>query len=124
MASDPLERLGEILVTRVRDKAIADWDKILDGRMKGNTATRVREELGRFGPNSNEVLASMVPRVVDTVLHHLLWTLEQEESLEVSLTIEGTSMPSARDASDGLCGELYGIRGWIARFSQERHDET
>ena len=123
MASSQLDRLGEILMTRVRDRAIGDWDKIIDGRMRGNTAEKVREELASSGRDATQVLTRMVPRVVDTVLHHLLWTLEQEPGLDLSVGVGETAGPSARDESDGLGGELYGSRGWIARFSKQRHEE-
>ncbi len=123
MAANALDILGEILMARVRDKAIGDWDRILDGRMKGSTAQKVRSELEAVSSDAPAVIAKMVPRIVDTTLHHLLWTLEQEDSLELSVEAEGESTPSIRDESDGLTGELYRARGWIARFSRERHEE-
>jgi hypothetical protein len=39
---DMLDKFGEILIQRVRDKAINDLEMILDGKMKG----RVRLRLG------------------------------------------------------------------------------
>ena len=123
MSGRSLDRLGELLMTRVRDKAISDWDKILDGRMKGATADRVRSELAAGTGEPVAILRRLIPLVVDTTLHHLLWTLEQEKSLNLSIGVEGDVIPSAREASDGLSGELYGTRGWIARFSTERHEQ-
>jgi hypothetical protein len=124
MSAQPLEKFGEILITRVRDKAISDWDRIISGKMKGDTARQVAAELQGVSPEVTEVLSKMIPRIVDTTLHHLLWTLEQQPNVRVSVELEGESVRSVREASDGLSGELYGRRGWIARFSGERHEQT
>ncbi len=123
MQDEPLDRLGQILMGRVRDKAIADWDRILDGRMKGETAELVRSELGAVAPGAKTFLHWVLPRIVDTTLHHLLWTLEQERSLRLGVEAEGSSVPDVSAVSDGLAGELYGSKGWIARFSAQRHEE-
>lgn len=124
MPNNVLDRLGEILITRVRDKTISDWDKILDGRMKGATAERVRAEIGAADATSASLCRRMIPRIVDTTIHHLLWTLEQEESIKLSFEFEGTVVSDACAESDGLSGELYGGHGWIARFSNERNEEV
>jgi hypothetical protein len=123
MSENPLDKLGELLMTRVRDKAIGDWDRILDGRMKGATAERARAELAADGGDHGAILHRLIPRIVDTTLHHLLWTLEQERSLNLAVDAEGAVVSSVREASDGLSGELYGRRGWIVRYSGERHEE-
>ena len=121
---NPLDALGEILMTQVRDKAIGDWDRIIDGRMKGRTADKIRAELDAASADASAVLRKMIPRIVDTTLHYLLWTLEQEHSLTLSIEADGETSPNIREESDGLSGELYGTRGWLCRFSQERHEES
>jgi len=123
MSDNCLDKFGELLMTHVRDKTIEDWDKIIDGRMKGLSAERVRKELIETGVDHSIILRKVIPRIVDTTLHHLLWTLEQESALNLSIETESDSFSNVCDASDGLSGELYGKRGWIARFSKERHEE-
>ena len=123
MFENALDRVGELLMSRVRDKAIGDWDRILDGRMKGSTADRVRAELAAYGPDCVSTVQQMIPKIVDTTLHYLLWMLEQERDLNLSVQVEGKWVTNLPDLSDGLSGELYGKRGWIARFSKERHEE-
>ena len=76
---NPLEAFGMFLMRRVRDKAIADWDKIVSGEMKGDSAARVQRELAEYGAEDIEVLRRLIPQIVDTTLHHLLWALEQDE---------------------------------------------
>jgi hypothetical protein len=93
---------------------------ILDGRMKGDLATKARQQLATFSEAQRQVFLSMVPPVVDTVLHHLLWALDQQEQIRVSVTVANQVIPSLKDISDGLAGELPTDQGWIARFSRER----
>jgi hypothetical protein len=123
MPSESLEKLGQTLIESVRDRAIADWDKIIDGRMKGLTANAVRAELEAASPDASAILAKVLPRIVDATLHNLLATLEREEALRLVVGLQNGSEVNAAEESDGLSGELYGQRGWIARFSKQRHNE-
>jgi len=123
MSNPSLEKLGELLMRRVRDKAIGDWEGIVTGEMRGTTGARVRQQLTAFGPQQTNVLLKLLPQIVDTTLHHLLWTLEQEQSVNLLAKDEHDVFYNAREASDGLAGELYGDQGWIARFSSKpKHD--
>lgn len=121
-----LDRFGELLMRRIRDEAISDWDMILDGTMKDERSQKVRAELAGLDFDSSQVafIRWLIPQVVDTTLHHLLWTLEQEETVNVAVKTEGAEIASLREASDGLAGELYSEDGWIARFSKERKGEV
>lgn len=113
---EALDRFGALLIERVRDKAIQDWAKILDGRMKGETAQGLYPYISQLEPRELALVRRLVPMIIDTALHHLLWTLEQEESVDISVRTERLLVPSLRGISDGLAGELY---GWILRFSMK-----
>ena len=64
-------------------------------------------------------IEGLLPEIVETVLHHLLWTLEQVEDVNISVHLPNGVVPSLREVSDGLAGELY---DWIPRFSsQSKH---
>jgi len=121
-AQTPLDYFGELLMRRVRDEAISDWDMIVDGRMKDEGSKIIRAELSHraFNKDQIDVIQWLVPQIVDTALHHLLWTLEQEENVDIAVKTRTKEVPSLREVSDGLAGELY---DWIPRFSKERHDE-
>jgi hypothetical protein len=114
---EALDRFGELLVKQVRDPSVWEWREILHGRMKGVTAERLRPRLSLLNPNDRAFMEGLVPEIVDTVLHYVLWTLEQEESVDVSVKVPGGVVPSLREVSDGLAGELH---DWIPRFSTER----
>src|SRR5262245_17681040 len=121
-AQTPLDYFGELLMRRVRDEAIADWDMIVDGRMKDDGSKRIRSELSSraFNKEQIDMVRWLVPKIVDTTLHHLLWTLEQEESIVIGLRGDDTSAQSLREQSDGLAGDMY---NWIPRFSKQRYEE-
>lgn len=120
--SEALSEFGAVLVRRVRDKAILDWEKIIDGRLKGRTAESMRPKLASFTEAQRQVLADLVPRIVDTTLHHLLWTLEQVDWVRVEVETEAGTVSDLARVSENFPGELYTEEGWIARFTEQRHD--
>ena len=103
---EALDCFGALLIECVREKAIQDWTKILDGRMKGETAEHLRPDVSRLEPGELVFIQRLVPMIVDTTLHHLLWTLEQEPSVDIAVRTQRAVVPSLRDISDGLAGEL------------------
>ena len=56
MSQFMLEKFGEILIHKVRDKAINDWEMILDGKMKGLSAAQVRDLLSVYSIEQVEIL--------------------------------------------------------------------
>jgi len=63
------------------------------------------------------LIERLVPKIVDTVLHHLVWTLEQVEDVDIAVHLRNGSVPSLREVIDGLAGELY---DWIEWFSSRQ----
>lgn len=102
----------------VRDRAITEWEMILDGRMKGPGAVRVRDSLATFGAEQMDAIRNLIPEIVDTTLDHLLLTLEEEKTVDVLVHAESGGVSNIRDVSDGLSGELP---DWIPRFSKKRY---
>ncbi|MED1793617.1 epimerase [Brevibacillus nitrificans] len=121
MKSGALDLFGELLMRKVRDESIEMSDRIIEGKMTDRRLSYVNNLL--LENEDNELIRALVPRIVDITLHHLLWTIEQEESIDVLSLDETGHMTSIREISDGLPGELYTDRGWIARYSQQRNQE-
>ncbi|MGX6445706.1 epimerase [Neobacillus sp. K501] len=111
-----LDIFGEILMQRVRDEAIEQWEKTLEGKMRSENSQRLSNLIAASG--QSELINELIPQIVDTTLHHLLWTIEQEDLLDISVIVDYT-MVSLKDLSDGLPGELYTEDGWISRFSNK-----
>jgi len=120
MSNAALDVFGKVLMTKVRDEAISDWRMIADGRMKGDLAAKARALLSTLSDEQRSAFVSLIPAVVDTVLHHLLWTLEQEDNLRIGVKSGIHDVPDLRAISDGLAGELPSADGWIVRFSREK----
>ena len=120
MKKEALDQFGRILMERGRDRTVVNWDKILDGTMKGKSCEAIKQRLAHLSPEQIEVVRWLVPQIVDTSLHYVLWALEQENSISLLIKDEHGEMHNLREASDGLPGELYTEDGWIARFSKQR----
>jgi len=119
MSQAALDLFGRLLMTKVRDETISDWKMIADGRMKGERAVRLRQILDHFSDVERQAFLALVPEIVDSVLHHLLWTMEQSNDVRIGVVADNKDVPSLREVSDGLAGELYSDEGWIPRFSKE-----
>jgi glutamyl-tRNA reductase len=122
MSNEALETFGSLLMTQVRDRTIREWDKMVEGQMKGMRADNVQKLLAAFDSEDREPLQLLIRKVVDATLHNLLWTLEQEKSVSIAVQTSSVLVPSLREVSDGLAGELYGKRGWIVRFSTQPYE--
>src|SRR5437660_1128774 len=115
--TEALDDFGEMLIRKVRGNSILDWDKIIDGRIKGATAEKVRPWLASFTLAQREVLSRLLPLIVDTVLHHLLWRLEQSDETRLVVETQAGPVTNLAEASENFPGELYTPEGWIARFT-------
>ena len=113
MPSEKLDAFGLFLMN-VRDKSVTDWEMTVEGRMKSQRAQQIHQELGTLTPEQKELFSRLLPQIVDTTLHNLLWSLEQTPTTQI--VSNGSNVASE---SDGLAGELYGNRGWISRFSSK-----
>jgi hypothetical protein len=122
LSNQSLDKFGELLMKRVRDKSIGDWERIISGDIKGVTGERVKQQIALFTPEQKEILCKLIPQIIDTSLHNLLFTAEQERSLRILMdNPEWGAAQDMREISDGLAGELCGERGWIARFSSHAY---
>jgi hypothetical protein len=114
-----LDFFGQVLIERVRDEAIDDWERIFQGKMRDNESKNIFETLRSFSPEQIQIIINLFPKIVDTTLHHLLWTLEQEEDVNLLVKDKENKFINIREISDGLAGELYTEDGWISRFSNK-----
>ena len=116
MAHPILDEFGRRLIGEVREETVSDWQMIISGQMKGERAERIRAELGQLGGGASSIIEKIVPEVVDSVLHHLLRWLEEDDDFTVTGEVARQRIDDLAEESDGLAGELYTEAGWIARF--------
>jgi hypothetical protein len=115
-----LDKFGQRLVEQARDYAIREADNTLNGRTKGTSSRRFYERVraSSLSPEQIAVIRDFIPEIVDTTLHHLLWTvLGQTNWLALAVATDHGIVPDLEEVSDGLEGEYC---MWVPRFSSER----
>ncbi len=123
MEKNSLDVLGQSLMKYVRDETISTWDRMIDGKMKGLTAQKVKEKVSGLSEEQLEILKWIIPKIVDQGLHNVMVMFEECEELFLGVNRDSEEMEDIKEESDGLAGELYTEDGWITRFSNERYDE-
>jgi len=113
MTMNALDEFGKRLMEKVRDEAVSDWEMILNGKMKGERAERIRAIV----ESNPQAVPAVLPDIVDTVLHRLLNWFENDQEFELCVK-DSVGLKPLSGESDGLAGELYGSRGWISKFSK------
>lgn len=116
MNSNNLDQFGEALIKQVRDVTIRHWDKIVNGTMS-DEETRIINSLGE---NEIELVKRLIPKIIDTTLHYLLWKAEQQSPIFLGLRTTDGKIEDISSISDGLSGELYGENGWLKKYSSQR----
>ncbi|MBA3946758.1 MAG: epimerase [Herpetosiphonaceae bacterium] len=116
---EALDMFGALLMKRVRDGRIGEWDVAVTGGGKSEQGLFVRELLQSFDAQQIDAIRQLIPRIVDTALHNLLWTLEQEEAVVIGVHTVAGFVPNLSEVSiDELCGELD---EWILRLSSKHY---
>jgi hypothetical protein len=82
-------------------------------------AAQDQEIFNSLSPEQRDLLRRFTPAIVDTVLHHFLWMLDERPDVKLSVDAGSGTVSSLREVSDGLSNELYSDVGWIARFSRK-----
>ncbi len=83
MSTEGLDYFGVNLMAYVRDPAIREWDRVLDGTAKGVIAQAAGKKLSGMTGKQKDALRWLIPQIVDVTLHHMLWWLDREESIDV-----------------------------------------
>ena len=112
-----LDQFGTLLVKYVRDEVIDEWYQMLEKKMKDDESRIVHQMCSDFTADQLKRVKIMFQMMNTTTLHNLLMMLQDHEEIVVSLKGAKDTV-DIREASDGLAGELYGKRGWIARYSK------
>ena len=116
---DSFDRFGRFLMKFVRDQSISEWRRIIDGHMKDETSLFIKKQLDDFSEKNVVFIRDLIPEIVDTTIHYLLFGIEQNDDIEIVVEDENGARTRMSEESDGLAGELYSSDGWIAQFSNE-----
>lgn len=119
MSNPEVELFARLLMTQVRDRAIASGDALARGATGGALGERWRAELS--SSTASEAMTELLPDVVDQVLFHLLDAIDNGQ-LPLAWQ-DGDRAALLADLGEGeMAGLLMmGEGGWIDRFSQQRY---
>ena len=114
---DVLDRFGQLLVSEVRDVAVAVALKSLRGQMKDQASKQLEAELAKVPESTRKLFETFATDLVDSTLHDLLCFFEGAEDFLIAFKGDEVNLVDLNDVSDGLAGELFAEDGWISRFS-------
>lgn len=114
-----LDSFGQEFISNVRDQAIFEFEAMLFGKMKSESAVKLNNELNDFDKNQIDTLKKVVFTSIDNVIYNVLNMLEQnEENMKLLISEDGDNEKNVIEISDGLSGELFTENGWIEKFSK------
>ena len=112
-----LDKFGEFVVAKLRDRAIDHADGLFAGRWKAPGLRALQADLRRLTAEQRAIVRRCVIAAVDSGLHDFLFALQQEHDAGGGVAVVVDGKPVAAE-SDGLHGEPYSDEGWFARFSK------
>ncbi len=117
MPSAEIDEFVRILVTEVRDEAIACCDIELQPQANGPVAKRWRNKLG--SGSCNELAAEMIPDCVDLALGALLDAIDNGLLRLSFVATTGKVVDLTEEGMGELTGWYMGGE-WISKYSQQR----
>jgi hypothetical protein len=118
MNNQLFENFGKLLMERVRVQAISGWDMDINGLTKDARGKQIKSFVDSLSQEQKDVLRHLGPRLVDGLLHDLLFMLEEYDWIHLSLESEHELI---RDIRDVAAGELQGYAFiWAEEYSKER----
>ena len=99
MSQAALDSFGKKLIESGRNQTIEQWDDILSGRLKGERAARIRKSIEK---QQIAVIQKLIPEIVDSVLHNILFMLEEQKGIKVVVSSSRGTEIDIKEVSDGL----------------------
>lgn len=118
MDTKRLDEFGMALMEDVRDYAAEEYLKMKIGKMKSIPSKKVFEAIHSIDSKHHEKLDFIVGKMIDNVIHKVLFMFEQSESFTIADKEKVAEDNDLVEYSDGLCGELYSEDGWYYMYSK------
>jgi hypothetical protein len=120
-----LDKFGSFLMEHLRDRALADLDRLAAAEGKAPSVQALQKDLASLSEPQRAVVRRCVSTCIDSAIHDFLFKLQERADFEddVQVFVDGRNVVAL---SDGVHGELFGEKGWQARFSRygERPEEA
>jgi hypothetical protein len=117
-----LDLFGKLLIES-RDRAILQWDHILEEDRKYPPWERLLDRFPDVDERARDVLKAALPHMIDTFMYCLLDRLDGSKSVHVSVDSGNRTIADLARASWGLAAEPTGKDGWLVRFSKQRFEQ-
>ena len=113
----PLDKFGAFVMHNLRDRAIERHTLLQKGKLKAPAVLELQSAVAALPKDTQKLLLSCIVDSVDVAIHDFLFALQEAHDMEagVEVLVDETNIA---DESDGLQGETYGKRGWIASHSK------
>ncbi|HET8687916.1 MAG TPA: hypothetical protein VFM18_14840 [Methanosarcina sp.] len=112
-----LEKFGLFIVTNMRDKALDQFQMLINGELASQEYQELYKKLNSTSNIDVNVLKEIVMDTVDTALHDLLVALQEAHEFN-----EGIAVFSGEDniaeESGSLNFEPFTEDGWIKKYSK------
>jgi hypothetical protein len=120
-----LDDFGANLMHRVRDDACHFLGGLLAGLIRGPWAEGFQAELKdqSLTPEQLDFVGRLLGHAVTTSIASFLQFIDEKEIAMLYRDANGEKR-NIQAISDGLAGELYTERGWIARFSKYKEGDS
>lgn len=114
----PLDKFGQFLMQRLRDRAYVHLDGLLDGHWKAPALKKLQRDLRKLDPDQQAILRRALVSSIDSAIHDFLFAIQEvhDDDGSIAIEVDGKNVAAL---SDGLHGELFTDDGWFARFSAE-----
>jgi len=116
-----LDKLGNLLMTRCRDRAIQCHDLLASGGSPTPSLAEIQKALATMTPDQKANVRRLVMQCIDVGIFDLLVALQEAQDFDegIALIVDGEDVA---EKSGTLFHELVGEDGWVSRFSE--HDST
>ncbi|MHC5020719.1 MAG: hypothetical protein ACYTGX_11515 [Planctomycetota bacterium] len=117
-----LDYFGKVLMERLRDRAVADWDRTV-ARTGADTASQRRlwDAVESIPKEHRPMVREAVIEAIDSAIHDWLAQLEWESTSKlgrIKVMVDGLDVSECSDAvREALHYETTGDESWCARFS-------
>jgi len=112
---ESLDAFGRVVTTSLRDAGIKDGDSLLAGKWRAPSLQKLQAALAEFTPEQRDVVRRVVVEVMTAATHDFLFALQEAcDSEQMRILVKDADIAKR---SDGFHGEIFGEKGWFARFS-------
>jgi hypothetical protein len=116
-----LQRFAELLMTKVRDQAIAECDRLARGEIRGPSGERWRA--AKAGSDTEVALLRLIPDIVDQTLFELLDAIDNDV-FPILWRGEDGSVDALREIGKWeMAGWLAG-GDWPRTYSAQRRNDN